>query len=188
MSEMNETIMAALAAAEVSCGVKAHEYADVPASLLVFSREFFDTCATNACGHYNKSWTCPPATGTMEEQCERILAYKNVFVFTTMHTLEDSFDYEGMSEGRELHLRLTLELYNSLGNQFPFYSAGGCPLCKDKDGNSRCAYPDPCRFPEKKIDSMEAAGINVTELSRAAGIRYNNGPNTVTYFSFALWG
>lgn len=184
---MNETIMTSLAAAETSSGVQVHEYADVPVSSLVFSREFFDTCATNACGHYNRSWTCPPATGTMEEQREKILAYKNAFVFTTKHDLEDSFDVEGMSAGKDLHMRLTLQLYNALDNQFPFYSAGGCPFCKDKDGKPRCAYPDPCPFPEKKIASMEAAGINVTELSRAAGINYNNGPNTVTYFSFALW-
>ena len=35
---------------------------------------------------------------------------------------------------------------------------------------------------------MEACGIDVVSLSRTAGIRYNNGPDTVTYFSLLLLG
>ena len=172
-----------LAEAEAASGVHAHEYAQLPARALIFSPELLESCRANACGKYNKSWTCPPACGTMEEQREKILSRENVFVFTTKHDLEDSFDYEGMTRGRELHTLLTIEFKNRLGDDYPVYGAGNCPLCGDKGG---CTFPDPCRFPEKKIGSIEAAGINVTELSRAANIAYNNGPNTVTYFSMIL--
>ena len=184
---MNEIIKTALANAETSTGIKAYEFAGLPVSALVFSRELLDSCATNVCGHYNQSWTCPPAAGTMEEQRKKISVYKNVFVFTTKHDLEDSFDYEGMTLGKELHTSLTLEFRNILGDKYPFFGAGSCPSCKDKEGKSRCAFPDPCPFPEKKIGSIEAAGINVSEISKTAGIKYNNGPNTVTYFSMTLW-
>ncbi len=96
-----------------------------------------------------------------------------------MHTLENSFDYDGMTNGRELHLLLTSELKKRL--DAPVYGAGNCPVCKT------CAFPKPCPFPEKKISSVEAAGIDVTSLSKAAGIAYNNGQNTVTFFSIALF-
>jgi len=183
---MDETIKNFLASAEASSGVKAHECGELPVSALVFSPELFKSCSANVCGHYNSSWTCPPASGTLEEQREKILSYKNAFIFTTKYDLEDSFDYEGMTAARELHTRLTLEFRTIMGKNFPFYGAGSCPICKDKDGKSSCAFPDPCHFPDKKIGSIEAAGINVTELSKAAGIKYNNGPNTVTYFSMIL--
>jgi len=168
-----------LAEAETTAGVRVHEQATLPVSGLVFSPQLLEYCKSNVCGRYNNSWTCPPVCASMEEQREKILSYQYVFVFTTMHKLEDSFDYEGMMRGKELHTSLTIEIKKRL-TDVPVYGAGSCSFC------GRCAFPDPCLFPEKRIGSIEAAGINVTELSKAANISYNNGPNTVTYFSMAL--
>ena len=184
---MNDIVRNTLAASETSCAVKVHEYAEIPVIALVFSPELLDTCKTNVCGHYNTSWTCPPASETLEEQRAKILSYKKAFIFTTKHDLEDSFDYEGMTYGKNLHAFLTLDFKAGLGNTFPVYGAGSCPSCRDRMENAGCAFPNPCPFPEKKIGSIEAAGINVTELSKTAGIAYNNGPNTVTYFSMVLY-
>lgn len=168
-----------LADASAFTGVPVCEWAIVPSDALVFSPDMFDYCKTNSCGYYNKSWTCPQACESMEAQKEKILLYKNVLVFTTKHNLDDSFDCEGMTKGRELHSLLTAEIKKRL-KDIPVYGTGSCPVCET------CAYPDPCPYPEKKIGSIEAAGINVTELSRTAGVKYNNGKNTVTYFSIVL--
>jgi predicted metal-binding protein len=172
--------------AEAAVGIYAHENAMIHSSALIFSPQLLELCKANACGMYNKSWTCPPACETVEEQRKKILSYKNIFVFTTKHDLEDSFDYEGMTQGSKLHSLLTIEIRNKLGDDYPVYGAGSCPVCRGEDGNTSCTFPDPCRYPEKKIGSIEAAGINVTELSKAANIAYNNGPNTVTFFSMIL--
>ena len=172
--------------AEAATGVKAHEWALLSSGKLIFSPQLLEYCKSNVCGFYNKSWTCPPVCENMEEQREKIFSFENVFVFTTMHKLEDSFDYEGMTRGMKLHSLLTLEFKKRLSG-LPVYGAGSCHVCMDSDGNASCAFPSPCPFPEKKIGSIEAAGINVTELSKAAGIAYNNGQNTVTYFSMALF-
>ncbi|MDR2553120.1 MAG: DUF2284 domain-containing protein [Treponema sp.] len=198
MKEPPAALAAALSAAETESGVAVYERGKAPVSALVFSQALYNTCASNVCGHYNRSWTCPPGAGTLEEQREKILAWQNVLVFTTKYDLEDSFDYEGMTEGRERHTRLTLcfrERLEKAGAAFPVYGAGSCPSCrpgKPIDGltggeDNYCSFPAPCRRPEKKIGSIEAAGINVTELSKAAGVKYHNGPNTVTYFSMVLW-
>jgi predicted metal-binding protein len=157
------------------------EWAFVPVSSLVFSPELFATCATNVCGNYGTTWTCPPACGTLEEQKQKLGAFKDAFVFTTKYDLEDSFDYEAMTAGREAHTALTLDIRSKLPPGLSVYGAGACPYCE------KCAYPEPCRFPDKAIQSVEAAGIDVTALSRAAGVKYNNGPNTVTYFSMILF-
>jgi len=168
-----------------NAGVKIHELAELYTTELSFSRELFDYCKANACGNYNKSWTCPPACESMEEQRKKILSYKKVLLFSTLHKLEDSFDYEGITKGRELHTLLTVEVKKRADNA-PVYGAGSCPICAYKGVNKACSFPDPCLFPEKQIGSIEAAGINVTELCKAAGIAYNNGPNTVTFFSMLL--
>jgi len=168
------------------------EWAVIPSSEITFSSALLEYCKTNVCGNYNKSWSCPPGCADFDEQKEKILSYKNVLIFTTVRELEDAFDYEGMEEGRKLHNSLTIELKKQLGGA-PVFGAGGCPVCAEKDGKilnaakTACAYPNPCLFPEKKIGTIEAAGINVTELSKTAKITYNNGQNTVTFFTIALF-
>jgi predicted metal-binding protein len=160
---------------------RAFEYAVVPTATITFSPELLKACESNVCGKYNQCWTCPPAIGPMEQQQQKITAFPSAFVFTTTAALEDSFDYEGMMRAKDTHDRLTAELHERFGKTNPVFGAGGCTLCKP------CAYPEPCRFPDKTYSSIEAAGINVTELSRAAGLRYHNGENTVTYFSMILF-
>jgi predicted metal-binding protein len=160
---------------------RAWEYSDISTAALDFSPELLKACETNVCGNYNKNWTCPPAVGTLEEQREKIVSFKRAFVFTTKYDLEDSFDIDGMRDAKEIHNQLTVKMRERCGGANPVYGAGGCTICK------KCAYPETCRCPEQAISSVEAAGINVTELSRAAGVKYNNGPNTVTYFSMVLF-
>jgi predicted metal-binding protein len=160
---------------------RAFEHTVIPVSGIEFSPELYKTCAANACGKYNKCWTCPPAVGPLEAQKEKIMAFSSAFVFTTKSDLDDSFDYEGMMRAKEKHDRLTFEMHERFGGDNPVFGAGSCSICET------CAYPEPCRFPEKKISSIEAAGINVTELSRLGGLRYNNGEKTVTYFSMILF-
>ena len=160
---------------------RAFEYAAIPTAEISFSSELLKACKANVCGKYNSCWTCPPAIGSMEGQIEKIKAYSYAFVFTTKSELEDSFDYEGMTRAKEYHSRLTADMHERFGKTNPVYGAGGCTICE------KCAYPEPCRFPEKIFSAIEAAGINVTELSRSGNLRYNNGKDTVTFFSMILY-
>ena len=160
---------------------RAFEYAVIPTSAINFSHEVLKACEVNTCGNYGKCWTCPPASGSIEQHKKNILSLSSAFVFTTKTGLEDSFDFEGMIKAKDNHNSITAELHDSFGKTNPVYGVGGCVICK------KCAYPQPCKFPEKTFPSIEAAGINVTELSISAGLRYNNGENTVTYFSMILF-
>jgi len=176
---INNAVIDILQKASSAVNVPVHEQAQASTTALTFSPALLDYCKTNVCGYYNKSWTCPPACASIDNQQKKILSYKNVLVFTTKHDLEDSFDYDGMTTGRERHTLLTAEVKKMLGDAL-VYGAGQCPVCK------KCAFPEACLFPEKQIGSIEAAGIDVTELSKSAGIKYNNGENTVTFFSMVL--
>lgn len=104
---------------------------------------------------------------------------------TTKHELEDSFDIEGMTEGRAEHNRTERAIEAALKKQdekFEICGAEGCSLCE------KCTYPSSlCRHPDLMHHSMEATGMNVVKLASDAGIRYMNGVNTVTYFSVIFW-
>jgi len=165
----------------------AFQYAIVPASVMIFSPDVIKACETNVCGNYNKYWTCPPALGSLETNKEIITAFSYALVWTSKSKLEDTFDFEGMMSAKDIHNTHTAKMHERFGKTNPVYGAGNCTVCEIATGDKTCAYPEPCRFPDKIYPSIEAAGINVIELSRSAGLRYNNGENTVTYFSMILF-
>lgn len=162
-----------------------HESAWIDPASVPFTEEVRKMCEANRCGMYGKCWTCPPGVGHWEDLRDRYRAYKEAYVFTTCHALEDSFDFEGMQEAAAAHKRLDALIAEELRpftGQFVHLGVGACTICKT------CTYPDaPCRFPDKARQSMEACGIDVVNLSRQCGIKYINGADTVTYFSMLLF-
>ena len=152
-------------------------YAVIKTADVTFSPEVRKMCEVNRCGKYNTTWACPPAIGTLEECTERCKKYENCAVFSRAYGLEDSFDFEGMMEGHRDFSETSAELRKLLKGDFLMLSVEGCSKC------GKCTYPDaPCRFPETLSGSLEGYGIFVNKLAGAAGLPYNSGPNTVTYF------
>ena len=170
---------------EFVAGKGVWEYKQIDTEQIPLSEEVVDACKANRCGQYGTCWTCPPGVGTLAEIRERIAKYSKAVVFSCKYDLEDSFDLEGMQEAgkntREMLAGMVSELRES-GVDFMALGCGSCDICE------KCTYPDaPCRFPDKAIVSVEACGINVVTLPRSIGIRYNNGPDTVTYFCMILY-
>lgn len=154
------------------------ECAEISTEIINFSEAVVSACKANACGRYGKSWVCPPGVGELPMLRERYERYGKAIVFTTVHSIEDSFDFEGMMEAQEAHSKIDAELLRRLDGGQTLLGSGGCRLCEE------CTYPDsPCRHPRSAVPSVEACGIDVVALAGAAGIRYHNGANTVTYFS-----
>lgn len=165
----------------------AREAALVPVSSLCFSLEFRAMCEANACGMYGKCWMCPPYAGEAEALIAAARAYDTTLVYQTVHPLEDSFDIEGMLEAGERQNQLARKVRRLFQRQsdkrFLHLGAGGCRMCP------RCAVLEhqPCRAPEEAVASLEAYCIDVSRLAQAAGMRYINGQNTVTYFGALLF-
>ena len=161
------------------------EYRVFSTAIIPFDAAVFEACERNVCGRYGKSWTCPPGAGTPEELKARITSYPNALLISYKYDIEDSFDFEGMSEAQRRARKAFAEavgLMREAGEEFLQFGNEGCDLCE------KCTYPDaPCRFPERASPSIEACGINVMKLSREVGMKYINGPNTVTYFFMIVW-
>ena len=162
-----------------------HQYAFLKTADLIFSPGVRKLCEMNSCGSYGKTWACPPGVGTLEECQSRIQKYENLFVFTTVHPLEDSYDFDGMMEGKEKHCQIcpnVAGLFRQNYEDLLILSAEGCNRC------TSCTYPDaPCRFPDTLYPSIESYGVEVNRLAKTAGINYINGVNTVTYFGCIIY-
>lgn len=151
---------------------------------------FRKLCEMNHCGNYNKNWMCPPHIGKIDELIDEIRNYEWALVYQTVGELEDSFDFEGMMEAQRLHdklvfnIRKVAEGFLDKDARMLLLGAGGCKVCEDCSKRSN----KPCRHPESAVSSLEAYGIDVSQLAKAAGMKYTNGNNTVTYFGALLFG
>ena len=144
-----------------------------------------DMCSADKCGSYGKSWSCPPACGTLEENAARAEKYACGILLQTTAELSDSFDYEAIAAGEKRHRESFEKLVSAMRPDFPDMfpmGAGGCRICKS------CTYPDaPCRFPERMTSSMEACGLLVTDVCSDCGAPYYYGPGTLTFSACILY-
>ena len=143
-----------------------------------------ETCAEDKCHAYNHNWTCPPACGTLGECERRMRAYKRGILVQTTGVLRRDIDTRIYRETEKLHTEYLKILREQMMEEFPdmlMLGAGGCRIC------GQCAYPKPCRFPEKAISSMEAYGLFVTQVCRDNNLKYYYGPRTITYTGCVLF-
>lgn len=161
------------------------EAADITPNIIPFSDAVVAACRANRCGKYGTCWTCPPGVGELNDLKSKICSFEKGVVFTCKYELEDTFDFEGMTEGASKTADILYKITDELRkDNLNFLALGceGCRLCQE------CTYPEaPCRFPDKATPSIEACGISVIELAQKIGVNYNNGPNTVTYFCMILY-
>ena len=142
-------------------------------------------CAADKCRAYGRSWACPPACGSLEHCEKRINAYSDGILVQTVGNLEDEFDLEGIAAAQRLHSRRFDAFARQLRRMIPDclpLCAGTCTRCEV------CTYPDrPCRFPDKRLSSMEAYGLLVSEVCTASGMPYYRGEKTITFTSCVLY-
>lgn len=152
---------------------------------LVFRSEIRDMCAADKCKNYGRSWSCPPATPSLEFISNRAASYRSGILLQTTAKLDDEFDPEGITELGKRHQKsfdnfvrqasMTCESILPMGT-------GGCRRCK------KCTYPDrPCRYPNKLYHSMEAYGLWVSDVCEKSNVKYYYGPKTMTFTACVLF-
>lgn len=153
-------------------------------STLELRQEVRDMCGANTCGMYGKNLSCPPSCRTLEECRKQVEKYSRGIVVQTVGDVEDSMDFEGMVEVEQRHKKQFAELAEKLRREYPKLlplGSGCCTICK------KCAGPEgDCRFPEKKISSLEAYGIVVSDLCSRNEMKYYYGPQKIAYTSCYL--
>ena len=141
-------------------------------------------CAEDKCGAYNKNWTCPPAVGTLEACRQRMRQYRRGILLQTVGHMRKPIDSRCCRETEQRHLANFRALADAIRREYPdalCLGAGGCRVCK------QCSYPEPCRFPEMALSSMEGYGLFVTQVCRDADVPYHHGEKTITYTACILF-
>lgn len=151
---------------------------------LEFLPEVRDMCADDRCHKYKKSWSCPPACGSLADIAAKAGCYTGGVLVQTTAVMEDAFDLEAITRAQKLHKERFAVLCRRAKLLFPQVlpmAAGACTLCR------RCTYPDrPCRYPAKVFPSMEAYGLLVGEVCKKSGLLYYYGEKTITYTACIL--
>lgn len=141
-------------------------------------------CTAERCGSCGKNWSCPPYTGELTVLQKQLDRYQKGILVQTTGDLEDEFDIETMGEIMRRHKRHFETLARQARLIYPDVlplSAGSCTVCR------RCTCPKrPCRFPKKRLSSMEAYGLLVSDICRASGLPYSYGSKTMTFISCVL--
>lgn len=141
-------------------------------------------CAADKCGAYGKNWTCPPHCGTLEDCAEKMGRFSRGLLLQTVGTLEKAIDTKAYRRTEQRHMEQFHRFAEAIRKVYPdalCLGAGGCRICKT------CAYPEPCRFPEKACSSMEGYGLFVTQVCRDHGVAYHHGERTITYTACVLF-
>ncbi len=142
-------------------------------------------CAQDKCRAYGKNWTCPPHCGSIADCEARMRRYRQGILLQTLGQLSKAIDSRGYRETEQRHLTAFSQFCDAIRSQYPdalCLGSGGCRVCK------ACAWPEPCRFPEKAVSSMEGYGLFVTQVCRDCGAEYYHGEKTITYTACVLYG
>ncbi len=152
---------------------------------LIFREEVRKMCASDQCKNYGKSWSCPPACGSLEYFRRKLENCSGGLLVQTTGQMADAFDMTVISQTMQHHKKAFDTLVRQAKKLEPScipLGAGACTRCH------KCTYPErPCRYPDKRYPSMEATGLWVSDVCEKSGMAYNYGPNTITYTSCILY-
>lgn len=144
-----------------------------------------EMCAADKCRAYGRNWTCPPAIGTLEECEDQMQGYQCGILLQTVGHLKKPIDSRTIRDTERRHMDSFRVFSDKVREVFPdalCLGAGGCRVCKV------CAYPEPCRFPDKALSSMEGYGLFVTQVCRDNDLPYYHGEGTIAYTACVLFG
>lgn len=151
---------------------------------LIYRDDVRAMCSSDKCANYGKSWSCPPACGSIAEIRHRTAGYTNGILVRTVGNMLDEFDMDAIWATEKIHKNRFDTLVRQTKMFFPDcfpMASGTCKRCR------KCTYPDkPCRFPDKVYPSMEACGLMVRDVCKASGLDYYSGKKTISFVSCIL--
>ncbi|MCI5995600.1 MAG: DUF2284 domain-containing protein [Blautia sp.] len=156
------------------------QYGFLPADEIEFREEVRYICRQE-CERYDTSWSCPPATGTVEACRKRCLTYREALVFTTLAEVSDLTDMTETLETRKDHEAIVHDICRQLrdaGIDLLALSSDSCAIC------DKCAWPDaPCRHPEEMLPCIESYGILVTAAAEKLSMDFFYDGSTVLWYA-----
>ena len=139
-------------------------------------------CSPASCHSYGHSWVCPPGCGTLQECRQKTAGFSKGLLLQSVTelmppTAPETFQFLNLQHN--LRLRSLIEGLAPAPEETLVLTTGGCVFCDS------CSYPEPCRRPDVKMESLSAFGIDVADLCQSAGLPYSFRKDRV-YFTAVL--
>lgn len=160
-----------------------YQYAFMRPEDLPFSERVQQVCQME-CPMYGKSWSCPPAVGSVTACRARCLCYDSALLLVTAHEVEHSAELMQALTTKPLHTALVEQVRDLLeaeGKTCLCLSGDACAHC---DG---CSWPQPCRQPRLQMPCLEGYGVVVSELAEGLGISFPPEPGLVYWYAVILF-
>ena len=167
-----------------------YQYAFVDTSQLLFTERVREICRQE-CPRYGKSWSCPPAVGSVAHCREICEGYPETLFFSTVAEVSDVLNMDETLATRAEHERITTEAerqIRSLGLETYTLSSDSCAICEMGEHAPGCAYPGgACRHPDLMHPCIESHGIVVADLVEKCEMDYYLGERILLWFSLILY-
>jgi predicted metal-binding protein len=151
------------------------------------------------CPSYGHSWACPPEAPYLEEEVSKFKEFYLVYceIDLVNQVKKEKVKNPNLSESQirtklltssllrdkmQEEIKFLLDKEHNKNKEKLILGSGYCRTCfNKKDGG--CTYDSgkPCRYPNKKRYSMEAAGIHVTETIKNLGLNIEWPPINYVY-------
>lgn len=175
---------------QLLAGHPLYQYAFVRTSQLLFTQRVREICRQE-CPRYGRSWSCPPAVGSVEHCREICQTYPDVLFFSTVAEVSDVLNMEETLATRAEHERITTDIerqIRALGLDTYTLSSDSCAICESGENAPGCAYPGgACRHPALMHPCIESHGIVVADLVETCEMDYYLGEQILLWFSLILY-
>lgn len=133
------------------------------------------------CPRYGKSWSCPPAVGTVAHCREVCMEYPYALLFSSVAEVPDYSDMDALLATKAEHEEITGKIEQFLKDDaWKCYtlSTDSCSICE------KCTYPKgSCLHPEAMHPCIESHGILLTKNIEENHMDYYMGDRMVLWFS-----
>lgn len=159
----------------------------LPVALLVPDHDVRAACERNRCNGFGRNYMCPPFIGTFREIRERLSKFSHGILFQQAHTVTDKNDRVVVQQTQQASYDLVIRVeqyLESRGNCDHWGMPGGqCIVCSP----CRAETGQPCAFPDRARNSLEAIGISVMSLNESLGLHHQFQPGKIVWTAAVLW-
>lgn len=146
-------------------------------------RHYRELCAENKCGCYGTTWGCPPGSCTEQEAVDMMSRYSGAVVLYRRFEIPDDADeafYTRITKMCQENIRKLSLVAKSEGIENLPLGDGGCTYC------NKCSYPEPCRYPDRRVISISGMGVDMESYLKERGIEFKFEKGAVTLYSILL--
>ena len=137
-------------------------------------------CKENKCGSFDTNWGCNPGAKRDVPEFYSTIDYVLIIRRTFDVSVDDKEMIETITDDMQRTVRKMIKDLDDNGLSCEGFLDGPCKYC------GKCAYPEPCRFPEMKVASVSTLGIDLKNYFASVGIDFEFKKDSITLYGLVF--